>query len=59
VANRGVSSTGDNPIITFIVEEGSPTVVNNIDIAGNVDSKRHVVKSIASGRPELSAGKGT
>ncbi|MGH9819917.1 MAG: POTRA domain-containing protein, partial [Pyrinomonadaceae bacterium] len=33
--NQGVSPTGDNLIITFIVDEGPPTVVNHVDVAGN------------------------
>ena len=35
--NRGVSPTADNLIITFVVEEGPPTVVNNVDVTGNVE----------------------
>jgi len=35
--NQGVSPTADNLIITFIVDEGPPTVVNGIDVAGNVE----------------------
>ena len=35
--NQGVSTTGDDLIITFVVDEGEPTVVNAADIAGNVE----------------------
>jgi outer membrane protein insertion porin family len=35
--NQGVSPAGDNLIITFIVDEGPPTIVNDIEIAGNVE----------------------
>ncbi|MEP7076983.1 MAG: POTRA domain-containing protein, partial [Acidobacteriota bacterium] len=34
---QGVSPTADNLIITFIVDEGPPTVVNDVDVAGNVE----------------------
>ena len=33
--NQGVSPTGDDLIITFVVEEGMPTVINAVEIAGN------------------------
>lgn len=33
--NQGVSPNADDLIITFVVEEGPPTVVNNVGIAGN------------------------
>ncbi len=33
--NQGVSPTGDDLIITFVVEEGAPTVINEVNIAGN------------------------
>jgi outer membrane protein insertion porin family len=35
--NRGVSPTGNDLIITFVVDEGQPTIVNNVDVAGNVE----------------------
>src|SRR6185369_5205361 len=35
--NRGVSPTADNLIITFVVEEGPPTVVNSVDVTGNIE----------------------
>lgn len=34
-ANQGVSPNGEDLIITFMVEEGPPTVVNDVAIAGN------------------------
>lgn len=34
--NQGVSPDGENLIITFIVEEGSPTVISDVDITGNL-----------------------
>jgi outer membrane protein insertion porin family len=33
--NQGVSPTADNLIITFEVEEGPPTVVSDVSVAGN------------------------
>lgn len=33
--NRGVSPDGENLIITFVVEEGPPTVVSGVEIVGN------------------------
>jgi len=33
--SRGVAPTGDDLIVTFVVEEGPPTVVNDVEIAGN------------------------
>lgn len=33
--NRGVSPNGDDLIITFVVEEGLPTVVTDVSITGN------------------------
>lgn len=33
--NRGVSIDGENLIITFVVEEGKPTVVSEVEIRGN------------------------
>jgi outer membrane protein insertion porin family len=35
--NQGVSTAGDDLIITFIVDEGLPTVINAVDVAGNVE----------------------
>lgn len=32
---QGVSPTGDNLIITFVVEEGKPTHISDVDIIGN------------------------
>jgi outer membrane protein insertion porin family len=32
---QGVSPTGDNLIITFVVEEGKPTRIDDVDITGN------------------------
>jgi outer membrane protein insertion porin family len=32
---QGVSPTGDNLIITFVVEEGKPTEINDVEITGN------------------------
>jgi Outer membrane protein/protective antigen OMA87 len=47
--NQGVSATGDNLIITFVVEEGEPTVVNAVDIAGNVEiPKDELLKQLPS-----------
>ncbi len=33
--NQGVSLDGENLIITFVVEEGQPTVISEVEIAGN------------------------
>ena len=33
--NQGVAPTGDDLIITFIVEEGTATVISDVEIAGN------------------------
>ncbi|MFN6962432.1 MAG: POTRA domain-containing protein [Pyrinomonadaceae bacterium] len=33
--NRGVAPTGDDLIVTFVVEQGPPTVVNDVEVAGN------------------------
>lgn len=33
--NQGVSPNGEDLIITFIVEEGVPTIVDGVDISGN------------------------
>ncbi|HSI88887.1 MAG TPA: POTRA domain-containing protein [Pyrinomonadaceae bacterium] len=33
--NQGVSLTGDELIITFVVDQGEPTVVSNVRIVGN------------------------
>lgn len=33
--NQGVSPDGENLIITFVVEEGPPTVVTEVDLRGN------------------------
>lgn len=38
--NQGVSPAGDNLIISFIVDEGPPTVVNDVDVAGNAEVTR-------------------
>ncbi|CAN5397103.1 hypothetical protein BH20ACI2_BH20ACI2_06900 [soil metagenome] len=35
--NRGVSPNGEDLIITFVVEEGIPTVVEEVTIAGNIE----------------------
>jgi outer membrane protein insertion porin family len=35
--NRGVSPNGEDLIITFVVEEGTPTVVEEVTISGNVE----------------------
>jgi outer membrane protein insertion porin family len=35
--NQGVSTTGDNLIITFVIDEGQPTVVDTVDVAGNIE----------------------
>jgi outer membrane protein assembly factor BamA len=37
--NQGVSLNGDDLIITFVVDEGVPTVVSDISITGNVAIK--------------------
>ena len=34
--NQGVSTDGESLIITFVVEQGNPTVVTEVDIRGNV-----------------------
>ena len=34
--NRGVSPNGEDLIITFIVEEGLPTVITDVSVSGNV-----------------------
>lgn len=34
--NQGVSPDGENLIITFVVEEGPPTVVTEVEIRGNI-----------------------
>ncbi len=41
-ANQGVSTDGEDLIITFMVEEGVPTVVSDVSISGNtaVDTAR-------------------
>ena len=46
--NQGVSPAGNDLIITFVVEEGRPTVVSDIEIVGNkaIDSAR--LRSMAS-----------
>jgi outer membrane protein insertion porin family len=33
--NRGVSTNGEDLIITFVVDEGIPTVVENVEVVGN------------------------
>jgi outer membrane protein insertion porin family len=33
--NRGVSLDGEDLIITFVVEEGEPTIISDVSIAGN------------------------
>ncbi|MEP7212577.1 MAG: POTRA domain-containing protein [Acidobacteriota bacterium] len=33
--NQGVTPAGDNLIITFVVEQGPPTIVSGVDITGN------------------------
>lgn len=33
--NQGVSPDGENLIITFVVEQGPPTVISDVEIAGN------------------------
>jgi outer membrane protein insertion porin family len=38
--NQGVSPTGDDLIITFVVEEGPRTIIGDVDVAGNVEVSR-------------------
>lgn len=33
--NQGVSPDGENLIITFVVDEGPPTIISDVEIAGN------------------------
>ncbi|MGB7208932.1 MAG: POTRA domain-containing protein [Pyrinomonadaceae bacterium] len=35
--NQGVSPDGENLVITFVVEEGKPTVISDVQIAGNTE----------------------
>ncbi len=35
--NQGVSPDGENLVITFIVDEGKPTVISDVQITGNSD----------------------
>ncbi len=35
--NQGVSPNGENLVITFVVEEGKPTVISDVRIAGNLE----------------------
>lgn len=41
--NQGVSATGDNLIITFVVDEGPPTVVSDVDITGNKEAAKDML----------------
>jgi len=34
--NQGVSPDGENLIITFVVEEGTPTIISDVSITGNM-----------------------
>ncbi|MGI8410744.1 MAG: POTRA domain-containing protein [Pyrinomonadaceae bacterium] len=36
-ANQGVSPDGENLIITFVVEEGTPTIISDVQINGNIE----------------------
>ena len=49
--NQGVSLNGDDLIITFVVDEGVPTIVSNVDFSGNdavkTDDLRAQLPSIA------------
>lgn len=36
-ANQGVSPDGENLVITFVVDQGQPTIVSEVDITGNKD----------------------
>ena len=35
--NQGVSPDGENLVITFVVEQGDPTIISDVQIAGNQD----------------------
>ncbi|MEO7660235.1 MAG: POTRA domain-containing protein [Pyrinomonadaceae bacterium] len=35
--SQGVTPDGENLIITFVIEEGIPTIVSDVSIAGNID----------------------
>ena len=35
--NQGVSPDGENLVITFVVDEGKPTVISDVEIAGNLE----------------------
>ena len=42
--NQGVTPEGDNLIITFVVEQGPPTIVSEVDITGNIAFSDDVLK---------------
>lgn len=43
--NQGVSPDGENLIITFVVEEGTPTVISGLEITGNTAFSDDVLKA--------------
>ena len=45
-ANQGVSPDGKNLIITFVVEQGPPTVVTELDIRGNTAFSDDVLTAV-------------
>ena len=42
-ANQGVSPNGEDLIITFVVEEGVPTVVKGVDVAGSKEFSKDIL----------------
>jgi outer membrane protein insertion porin family len=42
-ANQGVSPNGEDLIITFVVEEGVPTVVKDVDVVGSKEFPKEVL----------------
>jgi outer membrane protein insertion porin family len=44
--NEGVSPTGSDLIITFVVEEGQPTVISDVDLSGNKEVPTATLESI-------------
>lgn len=42
-ANQGVSPNGEDLIITFVVEEGVPTVVKDVDVVGSKEFSKDIL----------------
>lgn len=42
-ANQGVSPNGEDLIITFVVEEGVPTIVKDVDVVGSKEFSKDVL----------------